>query len=253
MPGPDTARLFQDTAVHDDRKPLPRHAARLADTVAMVPAGAASVLDVGCGPGDLLRRLDAPVRIGTDLATRGMRRAGLPVARASVLSLPFADASFDVVVCAETLEHLDPPDLRPAADELMRVARRHVLVTVPNREQLLLNSHRCPRCGTVFHLHGHQSSLGEGDVRALFPGARAFDVRGSWRERPFSPALLRLRTETLGLWKHTAHTLCPRCGNRQFENHERRVAYWLVHAANLLLHPRKTRFNWILVLVEKAT
>src|SRR5262249_59414544 len=47
----------------------------------------------------------------------------------SVLSLPFAADSFDVVLCLEVLEHLQDP--LPAVRELSRVARRGLILSVP--------------------------------------------------------------------------------------------------------------------------
>src|SRR5208337_1668008 len=46
-----------------------------------------------------------------------------------VLKLPFQDDQFDVVICSETLEHI--PDIRTATLELIRVARKAVIITVP--------------------------------------------------------------------------------------------------------------------------
>ena len=46
-------------------------------------------------------------------------------------SLPLSNASFDVVVSCDTLEHV-PPERRPAfLDELLRVARRYVVLAAP--------------------------------------------------------------------------------------------------------------------------
>ncbi|MBT8195825.1 MAG: class I SAM-dependent methyltransferase [Bacteroidia bacterium] len=42
--------------------------------------------------------------------------------------LPFEDNSFDVVVCSETLEHVE--DLESATNELIRVAKKAVVITV---------------------------------------------------------------------------------------------------------------------------
>ena len=44
--------------------------------------------------------------------------------------LPFDDSSFDVVVCTDVLEHLD--NLHDIFGELVRVASRYVLVSLPN-------------------------------------------------------------------------------------------------------------------------
>jgi hypothetical protein len=44
--------------------------------------------------------------------------------------IPFPDNSFDSVLCLDVLEHLD--NIHEAFDELCRVARRYVLVSLPN-------------------------------------------------------------------------------------------------------------------------
>lgn len=46
-----------------------------------------------------------------------------------ITSMRFADASFDVVACISTLEHLSPADQALAARELCRIARNKVIVT----------------------------------------------------------------------------------------------------------------------------
>ena len=90
-----------------------------------------SLLDVGCGTGALLRavrRLDSSARVwGVDLtpamlriaAGKLQRRAGL--AAADAMALPFAAASFDLVVSTSSLHYWTNPvaGLR----EMARVAR----------------------------------------------------------------------------------------------------------------------------------
>jgi SAM-dependent methyltransferase len=87
----------------------------------------ASLLDAGCGEGEMLRRLGLPAGTRTVLLDRN------PESRAQLLgsvdALPFAQHSFDVVTCLEVLEHLENP--RAAAEELRRVASRAVVVSVP--------------------------------------------------------------------------------------------------------------------------
>jgi SAM-dependent methyltransferase len=95
-----------------------------------------SVLDAGCGEGELLRRgvfgsagtvsLDRSREALAEIRTH--TKAARPVC-GSVLQLPFASASFDVVVCLEVLEHLADP--AAAVEELLRVARRAVVLSVP--------------------------------------------------------------------------------------------------------------------------
>jgi len=44
--------------------------------------------------------------------------------------LPYADGSFDTIICLDTLEHLEDP--YRALDDLFRVSRRSVIVSLPN-------------------------------------------------------------------------------------------------------------------------
>lgn len=101
----------------------------------------ASFLDAGCGEGfvarRILERLPHLELVGCDLSTSALEVASAACPRASfvpgsVVELPFPDKSFDVVGCFEVLEHL-PGDLpRTALAEFARVARRSVVLSVPN-------------------------------------------------------------------------------------------------------------------------
>ena len=250
----DTAALFEATAVHDvspEEVLRKSEGVRIADTLAMIPEDTESVLDVGCGPGKLLHRIPVGKAYGTDLGRVGLKHVRRPVARSSILELPFASNSVDVVLCAEVMEHLDPTHLAQAAKELYRVARRSVLVTVPYQEQLLASSHQCPSCECVFHLHGHQQSLHEDDIRVLFPDDAEVTTRFSWKVRPYWEPLLRLRTSRFGLWKLSPHTFCPQCGHTDFENHEKRLLYRFFSFLNDVRYPIRNRDNWLLMRFDK--
>jgi SAM-dependent methyltransferase len=89
---------------------------------------APTVLDLGCGEGQISRRLAAAGSsvVGIDLTAsqveEAVRRGGGPAyLRSSVTSLPFADGSFDVVLTCLVLEHVD--DLDGAMAEMARVVR----------------------------------------------------------------------------------------------------------------------------------
>lgn len=99
------------------------------------------LVDVGCGAGDLLRALGKRVRcyIGVDL----LRYDQFPNDSANFVAadlnsrIPLEDASADVVVALETIEHLENP--RAFVRELVRLARPGglVLITTPNQLSLL--------------------------------------------------------------------------------------------------------------------
>jgi SAM-dependent methyltransferase len=116
------------------------HAAVAELEVALDDAGRSlSVLDVGTGTGDI------PARFARRAARRGIdvRILGvddhrelvaatrdwpvLPIC-ADALSLPFADASVDIVCCSQTLHHFIEADAIALVREMNRVARRRVVI-----------------------------------------------------------------------------------------------------------------------------
>ena len=103
-----------------------------------------SILDVGCGEGVLTvewaRRLGEGRVVGTDLDDPKLRaewqkrsRPNLEFRTDDATSLSFADDEFDLACAIEVLEHVPEPQATVA--EMARVARRHLLVSVP-REPL---------------------------------------------------------------------------------------------------------------------
>lgn len=90
------------------------------------------VLDVGCRSGNLARVLE-PNRVeyvGLDFSPPANVIANVEH------GLPFDSASFDVVVALDVLEHLER--IHSAFHELCRVARRHVVISLPNIYEVLM-------------------------------------------------------------------------------------------------------------------
>jgi ubiquinone/menaquinone biosynthesis C-methylase UbiE len=97
-----------------------------------------TILDLGCGFGAYGGALQQEgLRcIGCDINLDYLRKAaahGLPVANVDSV-LPFRDKSFDTVLILEVLEHV--PNLERILGEAFRVARKNVLITVPNSEDI---------------------------------------------------------------------------------------------------------------------
>ena len=103
-----------------------------------------SLLDVGCGEGVLVHEWAgriAPRRVvGIDLEEpsiqAGWTQRPAPNLEYRIMkaeSMPFADDEFDVATAIEVLEHV--PDPAHTVAEMARVAKRHLIVSVP-REPL---------------------------------------------------------------------------------------------------------------------
>ena len=140
---------------------------------ALRASGAArgTLVDVGCGRGTLHAQLsEAYARyIGVDV----VRHEGFPAEAELVLMnldsgrLPLADGSADVVVCAETIEHVENPRL--LMRELVRIARPggYLFVTTPN--QLSLASLLCLLGRGQFQWFQQAPGLYPAHITALLP------------------------------------------------------------------------------------
>jgi len=83
----------------------------VAVTALLPPVAGARVLDAACGTGRYLGYIHgtASLAVGADLSPAMLgpaRAAGLPVVCADLQGLPFADAAFDLVICALAVGHL---------------------------------------------------------------------------------------------------------------------------------------------------
>jgi 3' terminal RNA ribose 2'-O-methyltransferase Hen1 len=127
---------------------------RLASVQSVLRAsGARRVLDLGCGPGALLRRLireDYDQVVGVDVSVRALEIAAKRMRldemhdaqrqRITLLQSPltYRDkrlAGFDAAALVEVIEHLDPPRLAAAEQNVFGSAQPGtVVVTTPNAE-----------------------------------------------------------------------------------------------------------------------
>jgi 2-polyprenyl-3-methyl-5-hydroxy-6-metoxy-1,4-benzoquinol methylase len=160
-----------------------------------------SVLDIGCGEGVLTerwaRRLGSGRIVGADLEDpklraewSGRRRANLEFRAMTAGALPFADDEFDLAAAIEVLEHV--PDPEHTVSEMARVARRHLLVSVP-REPLWrgLNVARGAYVRQLGNTPGHVNHWSKaGFVRLLARHGDVAEVRSPF---PWTMALVSVR------------------------------------------------------------
>ncbi len=159
-----------------------------------------SVLDVGCGEGVLTHewaeRLGDRRIVGIDLEDAKLRdewgkrrRSNLEYRVEEATSLSFADDEFDLAAAIEVLEHVPEPEATVA--EMARVARRHVLVSVP-REPLWrgLNVARGAYVRSLGNTPGHVNHWSRRSFVAML--ARHGRVEEARSPFPWTMALVRV-------------------------------------------------------------
>lgn len=78
------------------------------------------ILDMGCGEGVFVRELK---NLGHDIEGLDFNFESDLVRRGSILAAPYADNSFDVILCLDVIEHLNTEDQPRALSEIYRVLK----------------------------------------------------------------------------------------------------------------------------------
>ena len=100
----------------------------------------ALVLDAGASDGLFLTRVGATRGVGVNFlqaCAQNINGDGFAACSADLEALPFADKTFDYVICCETLEHVCNPI--HTLNELARVCKKRIYLTIPWLERTRIN------------------------------------------------------------------------------------------------------------------
>ena len=105
--------------------------ARLAKIASMIEGN--TILDAGAGAGQLKKHIQADKTYEALEAEQSfvnhLRASAIRATQGNITQIPYADKTFDTVIAAEILEHLENPGL--GLSECMRVAKDQVIITLP--------------------------------------------------------------------------------------------------------------------------
>lgn len=220
---------------------------------AMVDPQAETVLDVGCGNGFVTRRLRASkLVVGLDPSEEALSHYDGVRVLASGGRLPFADRSFDAVVCVEVLEHLSDELFRKVTNELARVARNSIVIGVPYRQDLRQGMTRCAECGCVYHVDLHRRSFKKpADIGNLFArfSVAGFSLLGKCEEIR-SRTFQDLRRLICGPYALSSFARCPICGASRQHSEKRKTLRFRLFDGLAWRMPKRSRPNWMVVLLR---
>ena len=194
---------------------------RIERTAAMIPASVGSLVDVGCGNGVFVNYLtNAKPQLeitGVDRSVTALTYVNTKKREASIDELPFADKEFDCVTCLEVIEHLPETIYQKSLDELARVSKQVVIISVPNNEKLEDSYTKCPNCLSIFNYELHLRKFDKQKLQQLM-SARGFDCKeiittGTGKAYYGHKAFRKLfYPEQMLKWNSP---ICPICGYRE--------------------------------------
>jgi hypothetical protein len=191
---------------------------RIRDLFRLMPERGVRALDIGARDGYLSKLLaDRFAKVtALDLEKPLIDHPGVECVQGNATRLQFADDSFDLVLCAEVLEHIPCNLLPQVCREISRVAKDTVVIGVPFRQDIRLGRTSCAACGSTNPPWGHVNSFDESDLRRLFDRLRLVEASfvGESREvtNSLSAALFDFAGNPYGTYSQEEG--CVSCGAR---------------------------------------
>ena len=250
----------------------PANQLRIRETAAIIPSDVVTLADIGCGNGVFVNYLAENHKhiqpTGVDRSETALKYVKVNKVEGDIAQLPLEDNSFDCVTCLEVIEHLPVTVYNQALRELTRIARNHIIISVPYNEKLELNYTRCPSCKTIFNKDIHLRNFNDEKMQNLLTefGFKCAHTQKLIKVEKFVGHDLYRKLfypEQLLVWNSP---ICPICGYVEHSQKggqtgqvaeingtppPRKLISYLTGLPKLIW-PKKTYYYWILARYEKV-
>lgn len=233
---------------------------RISDLMHLIPSDGDTVLDIGARDGFISLLLSNHFSSVTalDLSEPIIEHDRIHCVKGNITKLDFPNSSFDLVFCAEVLEHIPTHLLQTACIELARVSRRYLLIGVPYKQDIRVGRTTCANCGKVNPPWGHVNTFDEKSLAELFPGLsvveKSFVGVTNEHTNAFSSALMNLAGNPYGTYSQEES--CIHCNKNLGGPIKRNI--WqkaLTKTAFIAMRMQKLFIkqhpNWIHLLMQK--
>jgi hypothetical protein len=238
----------------------PSEQTRIADLISMMPSACSNALDIGARDGYLSVRMTEHFDSVTalDLSTPDVQHEKIQILQGDVTALNLPDSSFDIVVCAEVLEHIPPELLMRACQEIVRVSKKWVLIGVPFQQDIRFGATRCPSCGKTNPPWGHVNAFSTDKLTKLFSSLSVHTISNVGVSNDKTNFLSHLLSEYAGhpFGTYKQQENCIYCDSTISYTEKRNFGQRLAtRAAHILIsvqkHMTRKHPNWIHILFEK--
>jgi len=237
-----------------------RERSRVASLMELLPANLGSALDIGARDGFISMLLAERYAAITalDLEKPQINHEKIACVAGDITGLNFPNGSFDLVFCAEVLEHIPTHLLTKACEELVRVSKKYLVIGVPFRQDIRVGRTTCAACGKVNPPWGHVNSFDEQRLNKLFHACHslktAFVGSNNSQTNWLSSLLMDLAGNPYGTYEQEEP--CVNCCAHLIPPPERDLVKKLFTKAAVFAQQATQPFvkdhpNWIHILFEK--
>jgi len=198
---------------------------RVDNIIKLIPKDVVSVLDAGCGSGVVVNNLPEKFRkvVGIDFSEESLKYVKTEKVLGTIAHLPFDNKSFDLIICSEVLEHLKDLDYFLAIKELERVAKKYIILTFPNNENLKRSSVICPHCNQWFHPYYHVRKFDSKEIKKIFVGFSLQKYQKIGKGQIYIPDFLVPLLFRIRKPDFLKTSICPFCGYQDSARRENAV------------------------------
>lgn len=234
---------------------------RLSALQNILPFGCENVLEIGSRDCYITKILAQNYKSVTalDLIQPQIEHEKITPVQGDVTDLKFDNLSFDLAICTEVLEHINPDKLNTACNELSRVSKKYLVIGVPYKQDLRAYATQCKNCGTINPTCGHVNTFDEKRLYSLFreytPVKTEFIGDNERRSNFLSYSIFKIFHFPFGSYQQEEG--CIKCDQTLIKPKLSVVAKLFCYAALALeiiqnkLISKKSRPNWIHILFEK--
>lgn len=192
-------------------------------------ANISSIADIGCGDGRFTDTLFEFVKykkynngievVGIDFSIKALKFMQSEKVLGDVKKIPLRSYSIDLVVCMEVLEHLGDESYVKVINELKRISKGYIIISVPFNQNMKGALCKCRNCGEIYmpdeKSGKHIRSFNDKTLSNLF-NEDFIPIKHFYIGLTHSDPFINLKLK-LGYYNHSDFAKCPKCGSSEIE------------------------------------
>ena len=227
-----------------------------------IPKDVKTILDIGCGNGVITNELAKLYQVtGLDRSRKALSFVKTENIQSSSDNIPLPDRSFDLIFSSELMEHLPEEVFIKTINEMKRLTKKYILITVPFAENIKKAYLKCPECGFIFNRSYHLRGFDINSLKNYFPEYQMIYCEKTGKKVRYYNSVLatiKHRFSSSASWipfywtpKDSRNSMCPQCECKFTYFYRFNFLAFMCDMINVIISPKRP--YWLIELFEKDT